>query len=79
MAADLGFLVERLTGMLSAEKLPGRTAPGFLTPVYWSRDPFFGAKATLLGDCTGDGAPTWWPSTCSASMIHRPATMTASE
>jgi hypothetical protein len=43
------------TVMLSAEQPPWRTAPGFLTPVYWSRDPFFGTRATLLGDVTGDG------------------------
>ena len=46
------------TVMLSAESVeqpPSRTGPRFLDPVHWSNDPFFGTKATLLGDVTGDG------------------------
>ena len=31
------------------------TGSGFSIPERWSGDPFFGTKATLLGDVTGDG------------------------
>jgi FG-GAP-like repeat len=40
---------------LSSEQLPFTSHPGFSAPARWSGERFFGSKATLLGDVTGDG------------------------
>jgi hypothetical protein len=40
---------------LSSEQPPFKSHPGFLEPARWSGERFFGTRATLLGDVTGDG------------------------
>jgi hypothetical protein len=54
--ADLVAVDDTITEVsLSNKQLPFYSHPMFSAPAQWSGEGFFGSKATLLGDVTGDG------------------------